>query len=63
MSLPENLEDLVNLGIAWKEWLLGAHLSEDTANRPHVYASRILSATEQDLWSTVPQRNNLMYIS
>ena len=50
MNAPEDLEDLVNLGVAREQGLAGAHLSEDAANRPHVDAGRVLSATQKNLW-------------
>lgn len=36
-NLLEDLEDLINLRITWKQGLASAHLSEDRTNRPHVH--------------------------
>ena len=41
----EDLEDFIDLGISWEERLLGAHLREDTSNRPHVHTGRVLTTT------------------
>ena len=61
--MPENFEDLVNFRVAGEQWLARAHLSEDTPNRPHVHARRVLAATKQNLGSAVPQSDNLGYVS
>jgi hypothetical protein len=58
--MPEDLEDLVNLRVTGEQRLARAHLSEDTAHRPHVDASRVLSTAEQDLRRTVPQSDHLV---
>lgn len=50
VNVPENLEDLVNLGITREQRLARAHLSKDAAHRPHVYTRRVLAATEQNFW-------------
>lgn len=58
-NVPEDLEDFINLGVTWEEGFAGAHLSEDATDRPHIHASRVLPTTEQNLWRTVPQSDNL----
>ena len=50
----EDLEDLVDLGVTREQRLASSHLGEDTADRPHVDASGVLAATEQDLRCAVP---------
>jgi hypothetical protein len=57
--IPENLEDLINFGVAREEWSSGAHLSEDYSNRPHIYTSRVLPASKKNLRGTIPQCDNL----
>lgn len=54
-DLLENLEDLVNLGISWEKRFSCAHLSKDAADRPHIHARGVLTASEQDFWAAVPQ--------
>lgn len=61
-NVPEDLKDLVNLRVSREQRLACAHLGEDAADRPHVDTSRVLATTEQNLWSTVPQSNNLMSV-
>lgn len=61
--VPEDLEDLVNLGIAREERLAGTHLGEDAADGPHVNAGGVLASTEQDLRGAVPQSNDLVGVS
>jgi hypothetical protein len=60
---PEDLEDLVNLGITSEQRLARAHLGEDAADGPHINTSRVLAATEQNLRRTVPQRDDLVGVS
>ncbi len=52
--LPEDLEDLIDFGVAREERPPSTHLGENAADRPHVDASRILSSSEKDLGRTVP---------
>jgi hypothetical protein len=59
---PENLENLVNLGITREQRLAGAHLGKDAADRPHVDAGRVLPAAEQNLGGAVPQCDNLEHV-
>ena len=58
-DLLEYLEYFVNLGIARKQWFAGAHFCKDSPHRPYVYARGVLPSAEQNLGSSVPQRNNL----
>lgn len=57
---PEDLEDLVNLGITSEQRLARAHLGEDAADGPHIDAGGVLAATEQNLRGAVPQRDDLV---
>src|SRR5690242_19283230 len=59
-NVPEDLEDLVNLGIARKQRLARAHLGEDASHRPHVNSGRVLAATGQDFGCAVPESDNLV---
>ena len=61
-DVPEDLENLVNLRVAGEQRLARAHFGEDAANRPHVDTCRVLTATKQNLWGAVPQRNNLQRV-
>ena len=61
--IPEDLENLVNLGITREKGFSGTHLSKDGTDRPHVHASGVLSSTKQDLWSTIPKGDDLMGIA
>jgi len=58
-NIPENLEDLINFGVAREEWFSGAHLGEDCSNRPHIYTGRVLPTSKKNLGGTIPQRDNL----
>ena len=59
----EDLEDLIDLGIAWEERLAGRHLGEDAADRPHVDASRVLTTTEKNLRCAVPESDDFVCVS
>ncbi len=59
-NLPEDLEDLVNLGVAREQGLAGAHLGKDAADRPHVDAGGVLAAAEQNLRGAVPEGDDLV---
>jgi hypothetical protein len=63
MNVPEDLENLVNFRVAWEEWLLGTHLCKDATHGPHVDAGRVLAASEQNFWCTIPQSDDLVDIS
>ena len=54
VHIPEDLEDLINLRVAGEKRLACAHLGEDASNRPHIYTSRVLATTEQNLRGAVP---------
>ena len=57
---PEDLEDLINLRVAWEQGLSCAHLGEDAADRPHVYSGRVLAASKENLGSAVPQSDDFV---
>ena len=59
----EDLEDLVDFGVAWEERLAGGHLGEDAANGPHVDTSRVLTTTEQNFGRAVPESDDLVSVS
>lgn len=44
--VPEDLKDLIDLGVTGEQGFTSAHLSKDSAHRPHVYTSRVLASTK-----------------
>jgi hypothetical protein len=58
-NAPEDPEDLVDLRVSWEEGLPHDHLGEDTPHGPHVERCRVVSGSEQDLGSSVPQGDDL----
>ena len=52
-------ESLHTLNYLIEDAHFAQHLSEDTGIAPHVNGGRVVCATQQDLWRTVPQRHNL----
>lgn len=57
---PEDLEDLVDLGVSREERMtLKEHLSKDAAYTPHVNGGGIMSRPEQDFGRSVPQSHHL----
>lgn len=62
-SLPEDLEDLVNLRVTREQRLAGAHLSKDSSTRPHVDAGGILATAEEDLRRSIPEGDDLVGFS
>lgn len=59
-ELPEDLEELVDLGIAREEWAFRDHLDEDRTDGPNIDRWGVRLAPEQDFRWTVPQRDDLM---
>lgn len=59
----EDLEDLVNLGVAGEQRLAGGHLGENAADRPHVDTGGVLATTEQNLGSAVPESDDFVGVS
>lgn len=57
--LPEDSEDLIDLGVTGEKRLLHRHLCEDASYRPHVDRSAVVSGSKQNLGSTVPQGDDL----
>lgn len=45
-TLPEDLENLVNLGVTGKQGFASAHLSEDCTDCPHVDTSGVLTSAK-----------------
>ncbi|KAH3668729.1 hypothetical protein OGAPHI_002483 [Ogataea philodendri] len=58
----EDLEDLVDLRVSGKQRLAVGHLCKNASNRPHIHACRVLFTTKQDLWTSVPQSDNLVSV-
>ena len=59
VCVPEDLEDLVNLRVTREERLAGAHFGEDATDRPHVDACAVLTSTEENFGSAVPEGDDL----
>ena len=55
----EDLEDLIDLRVAWEKRLSGTHFGENTADRPHVDSGGVLTTAQKDLGCTVPERDDL----
>jgi len=53
-GILEDLEDLVNFGVAREQRLSSTHLSKDGSHGPHIHACGVLSATEKNFWGTIP---------
>ena len=56
----EDLEDLVNLRIPTEQNPLVCNFIKNTPHRPDIHSWVVNLSPEQDLWSSVPQGNNLM---
>ena len=59
-ELAEDLEELVDLGIAGEEGALGDHLDEDGADGPDVDGGSVGLRSEEDLGGTVPEGDDLV---
>ena len=57
--LPENLVDLVDLGVAREHRRLGDHFGEDGSHRPQVERWGVRFAAQEDLRCSVPDGHNL----
>lgn len=57
---PEDTEDLVDLRVTGEQRATHRHLGKDTAYAPHVDGRAVVTRTEKDLWSPIPQRDHLM---
>jgi len=55
----EDLEDLVDFRVAGEEGLASGHLGEDATDRPHVDACAVLTSTEENFGSAVPEGDDL----
>jgi hypothetical protein len=58
--VPEDLEELVDLGVSGEQGALGDHLSQDGAHRPGVHGQGVGLAAQQDLGRAVPQGDHLV---
>lgn len=58
-SIPEDLENLVNLRITREQWLASAHLCKNSPTRPHVNASGVLTTAEKNFRGAIPKGNDL----
>mmetsp|Transcript_54342 Transcript_54342/g.99915 ORF Transcript_54342/g.99915 Transcript_54342/m.99915 type:complete len:334 (+) Transcript_54342:252-1253(+) len=59
-QLLEYPEDCVYLGITSEKWASCCHLTHNATNAPDVHRKGIENRPQQDLWSTVPYRHNLV---
>lgn len=59
-QLTEDAKQLIDLGVAREERLLGDHLDEDARDRPDVDRSRVLATAEENLGSAVPESDDLV---
>lgn len=57
---PEDARDLVLVGRAREQWPARVHLRHDAASGPDVYACVVCPASQQDVGSAIPQRDNLV---
>ncbi len=60
-NVPEDAEQLVNLGVTVEQRLLGEHLGKDASNGPDVHGPGVASAAQEDLRGAVPQGDNLQH--
>lgn len=58
-DLPEDLEDLINLRITREQWLSHRHLRKDTSDGPHIDSGAVMTRTEKNFWSSVPEGDDL----
>lgn len=58
----KDLKDFVNLAITREQRFAVDHFAKDTTNGPHIYASRVLTSTEKNFGSSVPQGNDFMSV-
>lgn len=56
----EDAVELVDLGVACEERVLGDQLDEDDAHRPHVDRRGVLDRAEEDFRRAVPQRGHFL---
>lgn len=59
MDVLEDLEDLVDFRVTREQRFPCTHLREDGSDGPHVDAGGVLSATQENLWGTIPKGDNL----
>ena len=60
---PENVKQLLELGISGEQCLPSNHFSEDASHGPHVDGGGIVSGAKQNLRSSVPERDNFMSVA
>jgi len=58
----EDFEQLVDVGSTGEKRDARRHLSEDAADRPHVYRRRVAVGAQQKLRSAVPQGHHLVCV-
>ena len=49
----DDLDELVNAGLAGEEGLADKKLSDNTANRPDVYSRSVVCGAENEFWSAI----------
>lgn len=60
---PENMEQLLELGIPGEQRLPSNHFGEDASDGPDVDGGGVVSGTKQNLRSPVPERDDLMSVA
>lgn len=58
----EHAEQLIDLRVALEQRLARCHLSEDAADGPDVDGARVALGSQQDFWSAVPERDDLVRV-
>mmetsp|Transcript_53245 Transcript_53245/g.142469 ORF Transcript_53245/g.142469 Transcript_53245/m.142469 type:complete len:234 (-) Transcript_53245:310-1011(-) len=59
----ENLEDRVDLRVAWKQRRPSSHLGQDTPQGPYVDRRKVSRLANQNFRSAVPQSHNVVRVS
>mmetsp|Transcript_359 Transcript_359/g.1242 ORF Transcript_359/g.1242 Transcript_359/m.1242 type:complete len:213 (-) Transcript_359:323-961(-) len=59
-KLAENLVELVDLGVSGEQGRSAGELGEDATGGPDVNDVEVVLCAEQELWSSVPQRDHLV---
>lgn len=58
----EDLEDLVDLRVAWEERFPSCHFGEDATDAPHVNTSAVLPAAEENLRRAIPESDDFVRV-
>ena len=55
-----NFVDLIELVVAWEQWVQGEYFEEDAANAPNIHFVAIVTICHEALWGTIPARRNVL---